>query len=58
MRWDDLLQMVILIAFAACFAWLGGLTRTYSAFGGEDVAALCLIGYAVRTYIEEGKEER
>lgn len=57
MRWNDIVWMVILIVMAGLISWLGGMTRTYSAFGGEDVLAICLIGYAIHSYIEAGKGE-
>lgn len=58
MRWNDIVWMVILIVMAGLISWLGGMTRTYSAFGGEDVAALCLIGWAIKDYIEAEEEQR
>ena len=53
-----LIDMVVTILLAVGIAWLGGLTRTYNAFGGEDVAALCLIGWAIKDYIEAEEERK
>ena len=50
--------MVVTILLAVGIAWLGGLTRTYNAFGGEDVLALIMIGWAVRDYVVAKRKEK
>lgn len=51
------LKLAATIALAFFLAWLGGLTRTYAAFGGEDVLALCIIALAVHNYIADKRRE-
>lgn len=53
-----LIDMVVTILLAVVIAWLGGLTRTYNAFGGEDVLALIMIGWAVRDYVVAKRKEK
>lgn len=47
-----------LIIAAVIIAWGGGMTRSYHAFGGEDVLALLIIAGAIRAHIEETKREK
>ena len=43
-----ILGTIVLFALAALVAYIGGASRSYAAFGGEDCIALLLIVYALR----------
>lgn len=55
---ENKITLALFVLLAVCIAWLGGMTRTYNAFGGEDVAALCLIGWAIKDYIDAEEEQK
>ena len=45
------------IVAAGVLVWyLGGLTRGYPAFGGEEVLLLCAIGYAIHVLTKKEEE--
>lgn len=58
MKWSDVFELIGFIALALSLQWLGGLTRPYAAFGGEDILALLLIGYAIHEFLEKRREAR
>lgn len=51
------LKLVATIALGVFLAWLGGLSRPYAAFGGEDVLAICITALAVHNYITDKRRE-
>ena len=51
------LNLFGLILAALFVAWIGGLSRPYAAFGGEDVLAWLIIIEAIRKYINDKKKE-
>lgn len=51
-------EVVGFVAAAVLVAWLGGMSRPYGAFGGEDMVALALIGYGIARAVAKAKEVR
>ena len=49
------IKLAATILFAVFLAWFGGLARPYSAFGGEDVLALCVTAQALYNYFTKDK---
>lgn len=42
----SIIKWISVMILAVAIAAVGEMTRTYSAFGGEDLLALVLVGYA------------
>ena len=42
-----ILESVTLVALGVLIIYLGGMSRTYSAFGGEDIAGIAVIIYGI-----------
>lgn len=51
------IKWVSVILLAVAIAALGEMTRSYSAFGGEDVLALALIGYVIHNVRKEVEDD-
>lgn len=51
-----LIELVAILAIALLISYAGGLTRPYTAFGGEDMLALTVVGYGIYRMIERVKE--
>ena len=56
MKFSDYAWTIFLLAVACFVVWAGGLTRSYNAFGGEDVLGICLMWYAVWSLRKAKKE--
>lgn len=46
-RFIRILESLALVALGVLIIYLGGMTRTYSAFGGEDIAGIAVIIYGL-----------
>ncbi len=51
-------RAALLVMAALVIIIFGGMSRTYSAFGGEDVLALFMIGFAVRELVRRADNGR
>lgn len=49
-------KAVMLVLLAVLILIFGGMTRPYPAFGGEDMLALTLMGYAIYNVYSEYKK--
>lgn len=52
------IELIATIALALFIIWLGGLSRTYHAFGGEEILALATVALGIRSFLKKREEER
>jgi hypothetical protein len=53
-----IIETIVMITLAAFVAYIGGMTRPYEAFGGEDMLALVLVVYALHDFVVDMKAHK